>query len=140
MRITSTNPAQNYTPINSVAVASAKDIADAIQAAHVTKDRWAELSVNERAEQLAPLSQLLAEQSDELANMITAETGKPLREAHDEFESGQGYIDYCIQNGPISLQDQELFNDGATTGKAVFEPFGVAAVITPWNYPLEMPL
>ncbi len=96
---------------------------------------WAAVSMAERIEAISAFYALLDEHKDELANTLTNEMGKPLQESCNELNGARNRIKYFIENGARYLAEEWVTADGATKEKIVYEPLGVIANISAWNYP-----
>ena len=102
---------------------------------------WRRLSPYERGRLLQRVASLIEQHSEELAQLITLENGKPLWEARKEVGTAVSWTEYYAgwttkltgETIPVSLPGQFL-------NYTVREPLGVVAGITPPNYPLTMPL
>jgi len=140
MKLKSTNPAKNYGLVGEVEIATDKDIRAAVKKATKAKNSWAATSPEERVKILRRFKDLVFENRKGLATLITAEMGKPLKEANDEINFDKGYLEYYLSEGPKILKGKTVFEDEQSIGRVVFEPYGVAAVITPWNFPLDSAL
>lgn len=110
----------------------------AIDAAHQRQTSWQNTAPKYRSQLLYKLYRLLEENRRDLAALLTAEQGKPLSEAGGEISYGNSFIEWFAAlarniNGEViagSLPDRECF----TFRQAA----GVAALITPWNFPFAM--
>jgi succinate-semialdehyde dehydrogenase / glutarate-semialdehyde dehydrogenase len=134
----STNPAKNSEIIGSVIISSKKEIVEKIQLAQRVKTSWKEIGVKKRIELLRTLYDALVAQRDQIASMGTLEVGKPITESYAEFDFYIGYFKWFLDNGERVLTDKTTYEDEKTLHKIVYEPIGVAAVITPWNFPFGM--
>jgi len=99
--------------------------------------RWAALTPGERAARLRPAGEAIAARAEELAALLTREMGKPLVDARGEVEAAArglaGLDEIAEALAPVELDDER------TRSTVHYDPFGVAACITPWNFPLLMP-
>ncbi len=104
----------------------------AITGANQARESWqADLSVRPAA--LMDIAAIVEKNLEELAALITAEQGKPLREARDELTGAIGDIRYYAKLGvPV---DTVADNDDLMV-QVLRRPMGVVAAITPWNFPL----
>lgn len=137
-KLISTNPARNYGILGKVDVSSDKEIKQKVALANKAKSAWKELGVKRRIGLLKPVCKEFKSRTDEIAEMITKEVGKPIAESMNESE---GYIEefkWFMENAKSSLSDEITHEDGSSVHKIVYEPFGTAAVITPWNFPFGM--
>ncbi len=96
---------------------------------------WAALPVQQRIDCIARFYALLEEQKDELAKTLTAEMGKPLQQSYNELNGARGRINYFIDNAARWLAEEWVTTEGATREKIVYEPLGIIANISAWNYP-----
>lgn len=139
MKLVSTNPADNYKVIGEVESSTPDEIKSKVAAAHKAKDAWKNLGVEDRIELLRPIRDEFNKRVDEIARMISVETGKAISESTSEVER---YIDndfdWYLNNGAQALTDQITLRDDQSLHRIVYEPYGVAAAIAPWNYPFGM--
>lgn len=140
MKLKSLNPAKNYEVIGEVSISTSRDIEIAVKKARQAAPGWAETPIEKRVEFARKLKDLILKDKEEIAKLITNEVGKPIRESRDDIDFDQRYLDYFINQGPKILAEKIVFEDDKSIGKIVFEPYGVAAVISPWNFPIGMPI
>ncbi len=98
---------------------------------------WAALSLDERREALEKCRQALQDRSDQLAVLISRETGKPLREARLEMAAVIAKFDFTFADGERYLRDT-LVEDGPHPALVRRHPLGPAAVIAPYNFPIHL--
>ena len=125
-------------PICEVAHCGADETRRAIEAADAALPGWRALSAHTRAAVLMRWHALLLAHADDLAQLIPAEGGKPLSEAHGEVRYGARFIEWFAEEGKRAYGDLIPSPD---TGKRLLvlkQPVGVCAAITPWNFPLAM--
>jgi len=96
---------------------------------------WAKESVEERIAVIQKFYDLLEEHMDELAHTLTSEMGKPLQQSFNELNGARGRIHFFIENAAKYLAEEWITTEGATREKIVYEPLGVIANISAWNYP-----
>ena len=96
---------------------------------------WKRLSVQDRADHVAALAALFSERQRHLAEVVTMEMGKPLREAAAEVEKCALGCDYYSQHGPGFLRDRTVETE-ARRSYVTFQPLGLVLAIMPWNFPL----
>ncbi len=131
------NPA-NGEVIAEVALASKGDIEAAIASARQAFDSgvWRGISLAERRDYLLKISQGILDKAGELARLETLNTGKPIKEStFMDIPSSAKTFEYFANNleGFLNEETRELEN---ARSRLVREPFGVAVLIAPWNYPL----
>ncbi|MGZ4353940.1 MAG: CoA-acylating methylmalonate-semialdehyde dehydrogenase, partial [Gaiellaceae bacterium] len=120
--------------------ASVEEIDKAVQAARQAFPEWRALSLGRRAELFFRIRQLLDENREEIAKLLTAEHGKVLSDAKGEVARGLEVIEYCC-GIPELLKGG--FSEQASTGVDVYsirQPLGVVAGITPFNFPAMVPM
>lgn len=96
---------------------------------------WAALPVPERVAIIQKFSDLLDAEKDELAKTLTAEMGKPLQQSYNEINGARTRIAYFIENAAEYLKEEWVNIQGDTKEKIVYEPLGIIANISAWNYP-----
>ena len=96
---------------------------------------WAAVALEERIACIARFYELLDEEKDELAKTLTSEMGKPLQQSYNEINGARARIKYFVDNSAKYLAEEWVTTEGATKEKIVYEPLGVIANISAWNYP-----
>ena len=123
-----------------VALASADEVKAAVAAAHAAFPAWADTPPLRRARVLNKFLQLLVEQRDTLAAMLTAEHGKVFSDAQGEVTRGIEIVEFAC-GAPHLLKTG--FADQVSTGIdnwVLRQPLGVVAGITPFNFPVMVPM
>ncbi len=115
----------------------------AIATAKKARQNWALTSFEQRKRVLLNVSAAIKENAESLASLISQETGKPIREAYESDLAGAiNILDYVASNGKKALSPRWLGVDKSTMmGRLhweLYEPRGVCAVISPWNFPLAI--
>jgi acyl-CoA reductase-like NAD-dependent aldehyde dehydrogenase len=95
---------------------------------------WRRRDVTERTALLRRLADVLREGRDGFARLITAEMGKPIREAEAEIDKCAATCVYYAEHAPAQLADRPVDSDAAESA-VVYEPLGVVLAVMPWNYP-----
>ncbi|MBI4235465.1 aldehyde dehydrogenase [Candidatus Peregrinibacteria bacterium] len=137
-KIISTNPSQNYAIIGEVEISADNEVAAKVQSANAAKLMWKELGVEKRIEMLRPLYEKFAAKKEEFALLITKEMGKPISQSTSEMQGALEEIKWFLDNGAAALKNEITHEDAESIHQIVYEPFGTAAVITPWNFPFAM--
>jgi len=133
------NPATGET-IAHVALADAATVARAVAAAQSAAAAWAATSALKRARILFDFKQLLEARGDELARLITREHGKVLSDAQGELQRGIEVVEFAC-GIPQLLKGQHSDNiGGGIDNWSLRQPLGVCAGITPFNFPVMVPL
>jgi succinate-semialdehyde dehydrogenase/glutarate-semialdehyde dehydrogenase len=121
-----------------VANCGAAETRRAIAAADAALPSWRTLPAKQRSQMLQRWFALINANADDLAQLITAEGGKPLAEAKGEVAYGASFVEWFAEEGkrtygetiPATVADKRLV--------VVKQAIGVCAAITPWNFPLAM--
>jgi succinate-semialdehyde dehydrogenase/glutarate-semialdehyde dehydrogenase len=121
-----------------VASATERDVEQAIAAASDAFPAWAALPAPRRSSILRDWYELILEHVDELAAILTAEQGKPLAEAAGEIRYGAGFIEWFAEEAKRLYGETIPTNAPGRRVLTIRQPVGVAAAITPWNFPMAM--
>ncbi|MGA1020873.1 MAG: NAD-dependent succinate-semialdehyde dehydrogenase, partial [Candidatus Puniceispirillales bacterium] len=136
-RIPVTNPATGEV-IAEVADHGAEMTKKAIDAAAAAQKGWAALTAKERAVIMRRWFNLIMENQEDLAQILTAEMGKPLAEARGEIAYGASFIDWFAEEGRRITGDVLMPHQSDKRLMVLKQPIGVYAAITPWNFPNAM--
>jgi succinate-semialdehyde dehydrogenase/glutarate-semialdehyde dehydrogenase len=132
-----TNPV-NGDVISSVPGFGRKETADAIAAAHAAQKPWAAKTARERAKILRRWQDLMLEHQEDLAQIMTAEQGKPLAESRGEIAYGASFVEFFAEEAR-RIYGETIPSPWPTSRILVIkQPVGVVAAITPWNFPNAM--
>ncbi len=132
-----TNPARGDV-ICHVPDLSRADAARAIAAADKARHEWAARTGKERAAVLRKWADLCMANQDDLGAILTAEMGKPLSEAKGEVAYGAGYIEWFGEEAKRIYGETIPGHQRDKRITVIKQPIGVAASITPWNFPNGM--
>jgi succinate-semialdehyde dehydrogenase/glutarate-semialdehyde dehydrogenase len=131
------NPA-NGELVGVVPAAGTAETRRAIEAAYKAQKAWRKLTAKERQKPLRRLFDLMMENQEDLAVIMTAEQGKPLTESRGEIAYAASFIEFFAEEAKRIYGDtipQHLPGRRIIVTK---EPIGVFAAITPWNFPTAM--
>src|SRR3954447_11129748 len=123
-----------------VVLADATDVDRAVRAARAAFETWGDVSVTRRARVMFKFRELVAAHADELARVISSEHGKVRADAKGEVIRGQEVVEYAC--GVAQLLKGE-YSDQVSTDIDAFsfrQPLGVCAGITPFNFPIMVPM
>jgi acyl-CoA reductase-like NAD-dependent aldehyde dehydrogenase len=121
--------------ITEVAEATPESVAASAAAARAAQPAWAATTLAHRVEVMQRFRAALAAQVDTLAATLTAEVGKPIRQARNEINGLLARIDYFNAAVAATLAPQQVFDEGGTREVIGLDPLGVVANISAWNYP-----
>lgn len=136
-RVTVTNPADGAV-LGSVPALARADAVGAVDLAQAAFADWSRTSPSERSRFLRSWHQLILDHAEDLAIIMTLEQGKPISEARGEIRYGAGFVGYYAEQ---ALDPNGTLPDPSFDGAEIEvwrEPVGVAALITPWNFPSAM--
>lgn len=128
----------NGAVLGTVADMTAQAVEGVIEHAHAAWPAWAGQTAKARADILRRWHDLIHQHIDELARLVTAECGKPLAESKGEVAYAASFIEWFAEEGK-RIYGEVIPNHAP--GKRIVtlkQPIGVAAAITPWNFPLAM--
>ena len=131
------NPARGDV-IAQVADLSRADLARAIDGAEAAQKKWAALTANERCNILRNWYNLMMEHQSDLAMILTAEMGKPLTEAMGEIAYGASFVEFFAEEAKRNYGETIPGHQADKRITVIKQPIGVAASITPWNFPNAM--
>jgi succinate-semialdehyde dehydrogenase/glutarate-semialdehyde dehydrogenase len=132
-----TNPATGAV-LASVPDMDGADTEAAIAAANAALPGWKAKTAKERANILRAWYNLILENAEDLAQLMTAEQGKPLAEARGEVVYGANFIEWFAEEAKRVYGDVIPSHKGDARILVTKEPIGVVAAITPWNFPNAM--
>jgi succinate-semialdehyde dehydrogenase/glutarate-semialdehyde dehydrogenase len=109
----------------------------AIEAGTVAMKNWQQLSANARSQLLERWHDLILQNQEDLAQILTAEQGKPLAESRGEIAYGATFLKWFAEEG------KRVYGDTMPSGAdrrsiTIKQPVGLVAAITPWNFPNAM--
>ncbi len=113
-------------------------VRDAIDAAAIAQVDWAKRSAKARSVVLKRWYDLIIENADDLAQILTAEQGKPLAEAKGEIVSNAAYLEWFAEEAKRIDGDIIPAPNAHQRIMVLKQPVGVCAAITPWNFPNGM--
>ena len=132
-----TNPARGDVIAN-VADLSRAQVADAIAKADAAQREWAKWTGKERSQVLRRWFDLMMENQEDLARILTAEMGKPMVESRGEIAYGASFIEFFAEEAKRMYGDMIPGHQRDKRLMVLKQPIGVAASITPWNFPNAM--
>ncbi|GIO23455.1 alpha-ketoglutaric semialdehyde dehydrogenase GucD [Oceanobacillus sp. J11TS1] len=136
----SKNPANTEEVVGLYQMSSENDLNKAVNSASDAKKAWRKLSGDERGNYLQKAASILEERLDEVALTMTKEMGKTLPEAKGETARGVAILRYYAGEGLRSEGDVIPSTDKDALMFTTRAPLGVVGVITPWNFPVAIPL
>jgi succinate-semialdehyde dehydrogenase/glutarate-semialdehyde dehydrogenase len=132
-----TNPASGNL-LGTIPKMGADETRRAIEAANAAYPAWRAKTAKERATILRKWFDLMMENQEDLAKMMTAEQGKPLKESMGEIVYAASFIEWFAEEGKRVYGDTIPQHAPGKRIVVTKEPIGVCAAITPWNFPAAM--
>jgi malonate-semialdehyde dehydrogenase (acetylating) / methylmalonate-semialdehyde dehydrogenase len=122
-----------------VPISSKQDVDDAVSTAKEAFQSWSRTPVPKRARILFKYQQLLVENWDELAKLITEENGKSFKEAYGEVQRGIECVEFAA-GAPSLMMGKQLPDIATNIESGMYRyPVGVVGGITPFNFPMMVP-
>src|SRR5918911_2700423 len=142
--IVSRDPATNE-EIGRVPLRSAEEVAEAVQRARAAQKAWGQLSYSERAHAVMRARSLILDEIEEIALLISRETGKPVAEAVSmEITPTLDLMQYFARASARLLKPEKIdigqYGLMGRSSRIVYKPLGVVGIISPWNFPWAIPL
>jgi acyl-CoA reductase-like NAD-dependent aldehyde dehydrogenase len=130
------NPAKGSV-IDEIPQDTAAEVAAKFERARAAQREWARVPLEKRLEAIRKFRGLLVERAERLAQVLTAEVGKPITQSRNEVKGTLGRIDFFLENAARVLGDEKVFDDASQKleERIVHEPLGAVANISAWNYP-----
>ncbi len=128
----------NQQPLCEVVRCGTNETRRAIEAAEAALAAWRALTATDRSQMMREWYNLMMEAQEDLAQILTAEQGKPVTEARTEIAYGAGFVEWFAEEG------KRIYGDTIPAPKAdrrivvLKQGIGVVACITPWNFPNAM--
>ncbi|GMA65049.1 hypothetical protein GCM10025859_54890 [Alicyclobacillus fastidiosus] len=117
---------------------STEDVHLAVTAAHRAFPAWSRTTALERSNFLYRAYQILLERTNEIAQILTLEQGKPLTEAVGEVKFAAEYLRWYAEEAKRVYGDTIPASAANKRIMVIRQPVGVVAAITPWNFPAQM--
>jgi alpha-ketoglutaric semialdehyde dehydrogenase len=137
---TSTNPADARDVIGEFASSSVEDARCAVEAGHGAFEKWRGLSGSARGEYLRKAADILESRLEDVARAMVRENGKTIAEARGETGRGVALLRYYSAEGVRSVGDVVPSVNPRTMLYTTRVPLGVVSLITPWNFPIAIPI
>src|SRR5436190_19575634 len=130
------NPATGE-EVDTVSKGTVNDIRRAIDVAQAALKKWSAMAPSKRGSILLQAGHLILQQEKELANLLTREQGKPLRESILEIRRFVHTLDH-YGGMAKSLRTDAVVLDNGRHGLVLRKPLGVCGAIVPWNFPVSL--
>lgn len=132
-----TNPATGEL-IKEVNIDTEEQIKQALKNGHAAFKTWSKVNAHERSRLLKRWSQLIQAEKEEIAQVMTLESGKPIQESLGEVDYATSYIDWYAEEAKRIYGRTIPANNESKRIIVTRQPVGLVAAITPWNFPAAM--
>lgn len=112
-----------------------EEVKEAISKCHRAFEKWREVSPEDRAEAIKAIGKELVNTKDELAQLMTDEMGKTLKQSKQEVDLCAAICQYTAEIGPKALKTEDRDMVSGRKGRVSYAPIGLIYGIQPWNYP-----
>jgi succinate-semialdehyde dehydrogenase/glutarate-semialdehyde dehydrogenase len=129
-----TNPATGES-LEPIPDDSEADVETALDRAVETFAEWTEVPIQKRQQLLAAAGAVLRDRTDDYAELMTKEMGKPIDAAVSEVEKCAWVCDYYAENAAEHLEDDHHASDPPAEAYVTYEPLGPILAVMPWNFP-----
>lgn len=139
-RVANINPADTRDIIGESEQATREETRQAIEAAYAAFKDWRRTPAPARGRILLKAVRLLEDQKEELAQILTREEGKTISEARGEVTRGTNVVEFCAGETRRNNGETIASELPANFAYTIKQPHGVVGLITPWNFPVAIPL
>ncbi|HEX9890631.1 MAG TPA: aldehyde dehydrogenase family protein [Actinomycetota bacterium] len=136
----SRNPANTDEVLGTFPRSTAEDVNQAVQAAKAAYQDWMQTPPPVRADHLMRVGLILEERKEEYAELMTREMGKTLKESRGDIQEGIDFLYYMAGEGRRMFGQTMPSELAGKFSMTVRHPIGVVGLITPWNFPIAIPI
>jgi acyl-CoA reductase-like NAD-dependent aldehyde dehydrogenase len=133
--IQSLNPARNFEVVGEVPMSTPAEVHQKVMAARKAFPAWKATPLAKRLEILGKLRDQFVTNKQKLAELMTAEMGMPITQTLFTVDRAVSYMNWSLENAERVLTPEVTYEDEQEVHEIIFEPYGVAACISPWNFP-----
>ena len=133
--IKSLNPAKNFEVVGEVPMSTPEEVHAKVMAARKAFPAWKAMPLAQRLEILGKLRDQFVTNKQKLAELMSVEMGMPLTQTLFTVDRAVSYMNWSLENAERVLTPEVTYEDDREIHEILFEPYGVAACISPWNFP-----
>ena len=130
------NPANN-TLIQELETDTKESVLQKVKTLKEGQEAWKSVPPKERLEIILKFGELVLDKVEELAHILTLETGKPIQQARNEIRGANNRLVH-LEKHALTWLAREIMTEGATSEVVEYEPLGVIANISAWNFPYNV--
>jgi len=134
---TKENPANPTEIVGYFPVTTKEQAAQAIEAAAEAFKTWKKTDVEQRVASMRKAIEKIRAAENEIVHLLSREHGKPLYDAHGEIYVALMWMEFACNEAAVALKDEIQEHDHGKTILS-YDPIGVVAAISPWNYPIAL--
>ena len=137
--VNSLNPSNPTEVVGTIGLLSEEQAKQALEAAKEASTSWRKTPVRQRAGVLRKAAELMEQRRHELSAWMVLEVGKPVRECDAEVSEA---IDFCryYADEMERLEQGKNYDVAGETNRYTYQPRGISLIISPWNFPLAIPV
>jgi acyl-CoA reductase-like NAD-dependent aldehyde dehydrogenase len=133
-KLISINPS-TYKPVGEVEISSDSEIKNKVALAHKAKQNWNDIGLEKRIKLLRKAFEEFMNRKEEFALLQTREMGMPINSALSDVNDSVSYANWYMDNAEKYLSPETTLETDTEIHQVFYEPVGVVASITPWNFP-----
>lgn len=133
--LTSLNPSKGYEPIGVVDISTPEEVTQKVNLARQAQPAWQSLGVAGRSELFQHVIANFSKQKEQLAQLMSQEMGMPIKESRDDIDFGIDYLNAYLKQAVGYFKSETTYETATEIHHVYHEPYGVVAVIVPWNFP-----
>jgi acyl-CoA reductase-like NAD-dependent aldehyde dehydrogenase len=134
MNINSVNPS-NKQILGEIIVSNKEEVRTKVQKARTALKEWRDLGISGRVKLLREVVKGFENRHEEFASLISKEMGMPISQSHHDVGGAIDYFNWYLDNAEKHLSPEVVYEDESMIHTVYYEPVGVVAAITPWNFP-----
>jgi acyl-CoA reductase-like NAD-dependent aldehyde dehydrogenase len=135
--IISTDPANNFNKLGEVAISTESEIQTTVSAARAAYPAWRDIGLEARVNYLRRVLSVFKERRSEIETATTREMGQTISQARSSNDWSFDHFNWYLDNAATYLRPIVTFEDEKQIHTQIREPYGVTAVISPWNFPIS---
>lgn len=137
MKIISINPSNNEI-LGEVEETTKEEVIEKVNSAKSVQTEWSNLDIDKRIKILEEIYNKFEKNTDEIANLISLEMGKPIVQSENEIKSTLKNIKWDLENAKNCIAPEITFESDKEIQKVFYEPKGIVVAILPFNYPFSL--
>jgi len=137
MKIISINPSNNEI-LGEVEETTKEEVIEKVNSAKSVQTEWSNLDIDKRIKILEEIYNKFEKNTDEIANLMSLEMGKPITQSENEIKSTLKTMKWDLENAAKCIATEVTFENDKEMQKVFYEPKGIIVAISPFNYPFSL--